>query len=94
MAKEKELYEDKFYDALDTFKKKLEKSTDPDLKGTLYFEFKDYKDNLLEEYTNTIRNKKIDGKEPDPDSVVAEALMFVDQIFNEFNEFRKLIETK
>ena len=94
MAKEKELYEDKFYDALENFKKEVEKATDPDLKRALYFAFKDYKDKLLEEYTNTIKNKKIDGKEPDPDSVVAEVLMFDNQIFNEFNEFRKSIESQ
>jgi hypothetical protein len=94
MAKEKELYEDKFYDALENFKKEVEKATDPDLKRALYFAFKDYKDKLLEEYTSTIKNKKIDGKEPDPDSVVAEVLMFDNQIFNEFNEFRKSIESQ
>ena len=94
MAKEKEVYEDKFYDALDNFKKEVEKATDPDLKRALYFAFKDYKDKLLEEYTNTIRNKKIDGKEPDCDSVVAEVLMFDNHIFNEFNEFRKSIESQ
>ena len=94
MAKEKEIYEDKFYDALDAFKKEVEKAIDPDLKRALYFAFKDYKDKLLEEYTNTIRNKKIDGKEPDIDSVVAEVLMFDNHIFNEFNEFRKSIESQ
>ena len=94
MAKEKEIFEDKFYDALDAFKKEVEKAIDPDLKRALYFAFKDYKDKLLEEYTNTIRNKKIDGKEPDIDSVVAEVLMFDNHIFNEFNEFRKSIESQ
>ena len=39
MAKEKEIYEDKFYDALDNFKKEVEKATDPDLKRALYFAF-------------------------------------------------------
>ena len=92
MAKEKEIYEDKFNDALEAFKKEVEKATDPDLKRALYFAFKDYKDKLLEEYSNTIRNKKIDGKEPDPDSVVTEVLMFDNLIFNEFDNFRKLIE--
>ena len=48
----------------------------------------------MEEYTNTIKNKKIDGKEPDMDSVIAEILMFDNNIFNEFNEFRKQIESK
>ena len=47
---------------LDMLKKEVEKAKDPDLKRALYFAFKDYKDVLLEEYTNTIRNKKIDGK--------------------------------
>ena len=94
MAKEREIYEDRFYEKLDVFKKEVEKATDPDLKRALYFAFKDYKDFLLEEYTNTIKNKKIDGKEPDMDSVIAEILMFDNNIFNEFNEFRKQIESK
>jgi len=94
MAKEKEIYEDKFYDALDKFKEEVKKAKDPNLKRALYFAFKDFKDKLLEEYTNTIRNKKIDGKEPDIDSVISEVLMFDNNIFNEFNEFRKSIESQ
>jgi len=94
LAKEKEIFEDKFYDVLDKFKEEVKKATDPNLKRALYFAFKDYKDKLLEEYTNTIRNKKIDGKEPDIDSVISEVLMFDNNIFNEFNEFRKSIESQ
>ena len=89
MAKEREIFEDKFYDALDLFKKEVENAQDPDLKRALYFAFKDFKDNLLEEYTNEIRHKKINGKEPDMDSVIVEVLMFDNKIFNEFDEFRK-----
>ena len=92
MAEEREKYEDQFYDTLEKFKIEVEKAEDPDLKRALYFAFKDFKDSLLEEYTNAIRTKKIDGKEPDIDSVVAEVLMFDNTIFNEFNEFRKQIE--
>ena len=58
MAKEREIYEDKFYDALEAFKKEVEKANDPDLKRALYFAFKDYKTVILEEYLNTIRKKK------------------------------------
>ena len=94
MAKERELYEDKFYEVLDLFKAEVVKAEDPDLKRALYFAFKDYKTVLLEEYTNAIRNKKIDGKEPDMDSVIVEVLMFDNKIFNEFDEFRKQIESK
>ena len=94
MAKERELYEDKFYEALDLFKKEVQNTNEPDLKRALYFAFKDFKTILLEEYTNVIRTKKIDGKEPDMDSVIAEVLMFDNNIFNEFNEFRKQIESQ
>ena len=58
MAKEREIFEDKFYDALEAFKKEVENATDPDLKRALYFAFKDYKTVILEEYLNTIRKKK------------------------------------
>ena len=94
MKKERELFEDKFYDSLELFKKEVEKANDPDLKRALYFAFKDYKTILLKEYTNTIKNKKINGEEPDMDSVIAEVLMFDNKIFNEFDEFRKQIESK
>ena len=94
MKKERELFEDKFYDSLELFKKEVEKANDPDLKRALYFAFKDYKTILLEEYTNIIKNKKINGEEPDMDSVIAEVLMFDNKIFNEFDEFRKQIESK
>ena len=94
MAKEREQYEDLFYKVLDEFKKEVEKAKDPDLKRALYFAFKDYKDYLLEEYSNVIRRKKIDGKEPDMDSVIAEILMFDNNVYNEFNEFRKQVESQ
>ena len=58
MAREREQYEDIFYKVLDEFKKEVEKAKDPDLKRALYFAFKDYKDHLLEEYSNVIRKKK------------------------------------
>ena len=93
MAKERQIYEDKFYDTLDLFKKEVDKASDPDLKRALYFACKDFKDFLLEEYTNVIKRKKIDGKEPDLDSIIAEILMFDNNIYNEFNEFRKQIES-
>ena len=94
MAKEREQYEDLFYKVIDEFKKEVEKAKDPDLKRALYFAFKDYKDYLLEEYSNVIRRKKIDGKEPDMDSVIAEILMFDNNVYNEFNDFRKQIESQ
>ena len=94
MAEEREKFEDKFYDALEIFKKEVNNAKDPDLKRAIYFAFKDFKTLLLEEYTNTIRKKKIGGKEPDMDSVIAEVLMFDNNIFNEFNEFRKQIESE
>jgi len=94
MAEEREKFEDKFYDALEEFKKEVNNAQDPDLKRAIYFAFKDFKTLLLEEYTNAIRNKRIGGKEPDMDSVIAEVLMFDNNIFNEFNEFRKQIESQ
>ena len=59
MAQEREIFEDKFYDVLELFKKEVEIATDPDLKRALYFAFKNFKDSLLEEYTKVIKNKKI-----------------------------------
>ena len=94
MAKKREKFEDKFYDVLESFKKEVEKATDADLKRALYFGFKDFKDFLLDEYTNAVKNLKINGKEPDMDSVIAEVLMFDNLVFNEFNEFRKKIESQ
>ena len=94
MAEEREKFEDKFYDALEEFKKEVNNANDPDLKRAIYFAFKDFKTLLLEEYTNVIRKKRIAGNEPDMDSVIAEVLMFDNNIFNEFNEFRKQIESQ
>ena len=48
MAKEREIFKDEFYNALDAFKKELENTKDADLKRALYFGFKDFKNNLLE----------------------------------------------
>ena len=92
MAIERENYEDKFYEALEIFKNEVNRTKNGDLKRALYFAFKDYKTSLLEEYTNKIRTKKINGEEPDIDAVIAEVLMFDNKIYNEFDEFRKIIE--
>ena len=48
----------------------------------------------MDEYTNEIKSKKIDDKEIDIDSVIIEVLMFDNKIFNEFDEFRKKIESQ
>ena len=91
---ERESFKDKFEDALTKFKKEVEKAKDPDLKRALYFAFKDYKDKLLNDYTNTIRKKKINGNEPDMDQVIAEILTFNNEVFEQFNQFRKIIESQ
>ena len=91
---EKESFKEKFEDALTKFKKEVEKAKDPDLKRALYFAFKDYKDKLLNDYTNTIREKKINGNEPDMDLVIAEILTFNNEVFEQFNQFRKIIESQ
>ena len=46
----------------------------------------------MDEELKELKNKKVDGKELDIDSIIAETPMFDNNIFNEFNEYRKQIE--
>ena len=49
---------------------------------------------LLENYKEELCKKKINGKEMEMDDVIAEVLMFSNKIYNEFEDFKKKIESQ
>ena len=94
VIKERENYEKQFDDALDIFENEINKTTDDDLKKAIYFCFKYFKQMLLENYKEELCKKKINGKEMEMDDVIAEVLMFSNKIYNEFEDFKKKIESQ
>ena len=94
METERKKFEDDFQEAYDKFLFELNKTKDNDLKKALYFCFKDYKDNLLKLYENTVKNKKINGNCIDYDSINNEILTFACIISEKFEEIKKKVESQ
>lgn len=86
---EREKYEDEFDKTLKKFEVELKKADNDDLKRAIYFAFKDYKENLIERYSQIVRNKKADN-----DSIIIEVIMFNNIIFDKFNAFRIKVQNQ
>lgn len=84
---ERDKYIKEFQDSLKIFSNEFQKATEKDLKRALYFTFRDYKDNLIKKYSSFVRQKKADN-----DSIITELIMFNNEIFNEYNEFKLKVE--
>ena len=78
---------DEFKKAIKIFNNEFNKSNDKDLKRALYFGLRDYKDSLIKKYHEVVKIKKDDF-----DNVIAELIVFNNEIFNEYNVFKKKIE--
>ena len=85
---DREKFINKFTTTLSLFKEEFNQAKDKELKRSLYFALRDYKNNLIEEYSAIIKDKKIDQS-----AIITELIMFQNQIFNDFNSFRKMAQT-
>ena len=80
-------YIKEFQDSLKIFSDEFQKANEKDLKRALYFAFRDYKDNLIKKYSEIVRKKKADT-----DSIITELIMFNNEIFKEYNNFKRKVE--
>ena len=79
---------DEFKNSLEKFKEKFNKAEDNSLKFALYFAFVDYKEELLERFSEIVQ-KKVE----DTDTAIVEIVSFKNEIFSDFNGFTKLVQS-
>ena len=87
VMEERDKYVQEFQKALKIFNNEFNKSNNKELKRALYFGLRDYKESLIINYNEIIKNKKNDFY-----AVITELIMFNNTIFYEYNEFKKKVE--
>lgn len=88
VIEERDKFLDEFKNSLEKFKEKFNKAEDNSLKFALYFAFVDYKEELLERFSEIVQ-KKIE----DTDTAIVEIISFKNEIFSDFNGFTKLVQS-
>ena len=88
VIEEREKFLNEFKDSLEKFKKEYNKATENALKFALYFAFVDYKDQLIEQFSEIVK-----GKVTDTDTAIVEIITFNNEIFCDFNSFSKQVQT-
>ena len=88
MKRFKKEYTEEFENAFEIFNQEFDKPmTDKALKRSLYFAFRDFKNNLIEKYYEVAKREQVIS-----DSVVEYVLSFSNQIYHKFEEFRMKAE--
>ena len=87
VIEERDKFLDEFKDSLEKFKKEFDKATDNSLKFALYYAFFDYKEELIERFTEVVRKKVTDT-----DTAIVEIITFNNEIFSDFNGFTKQVQ--
>ena len=88
------IYENDFNEVLSKFNESLDNATDNNLRKALYFCFKSYKENLLYQFKDSLKQKRIDGKEIDLNIIISEVLLFDNKMYDKFEEFKKKVESR
>ena len=88
VIEERDKFLDEFKNSLEKFKEKFNKAEDNSLKFALYFAFVDYKEELLERFSEIVQ-KKVE----DTDTAIVEIVSFKNEIFSDFNGFTKLVQS-
>lgn len=95
LKKEREKYIDYFNETLNKFKEEVDKTKENDLKRALFLCFRNYKNWLIEDYSNYLLKTdlgKLDEEDENLDLITAEVLLYTNIITHTFNEFRNNIE--
>ena len=88
VIEERDIFLDEFKNSLEKFKEKFNKAEDNSLKFALYFAFVDYKEELLERFSEIVQKKV-----KDTDTAIVEIVSFKNEIFSDFNGFTKLVQS-
>lgn len=78
---------EKFTKEAEIFRKEFNKATDYSLKFALYYSFLDYKDNLVDSFSDMIKNKDIDK-----DSAILEFITFNNELYEHFTKMAERLE--
>lgn len=79
----------KYNKAVDTFRKEFNKANEYSLKFALYYSFRDYKDTLLDNYSNIVKSKVLDI-----DTAVVEIITFNNELYEAFNKITERFEAE
>ena len=88
VIEEREAFLKEFKESLEKFKTEYNSSSESALKFALYFAFVDYKEQLIERFSE-INKKKV----TDTDTAIVEIITFNNEIFVDFNSFSKQVQT-
>lgn len=87
IREEREKYIEKYKKALELFKNEFIKATDYSRKFELYYSFMDYKDNLVDSFSDMIKKTIVDT-----DSSIVEFITFNNELYMPFNEMAERLE--
>ena len=87
VIEDREIFLNEFKDSLEQFKKEFNKASENSLKFALYYAFFDYKEELIERFTEIVQKKVTDT-----DTAIVEVISFNNEIFNDFNGFTKQVQ--
>ena len=88
VIEEREAFLKEFKESLEKFKTEYNSSSESALKFALYFAFVDYKDQLIERFSEIVEKKVTDT-----DTAIVEIITFNNEIFVDFNSFSKQAQT-
>ena len=88
VIEEREAFLKEFKESLEKFKTEYNSSSESALKFALYFAFVDYKEQLIERFSEIVKKKVTDT-----DTAIVEIITFNNEIFVDFNSFSKQVQT-
>lgn len=87
VIEDRDKFLNEFKDSLEQFKNEFNKASENSLKFALYYAFFDYKEELIERFTEVVQKKVTDT-----DTAIVEVISFNNEIFNDFNGFTKQVQ--
>ena len=88
VIEDRDKFLNEFTNSLEKFKEEFNKANDNSLKFALYYAFVDYKEELIERFSEIVRKKVTDT-----DTAIVEIITFNNEIFSDFNGFTKLVQS-
>jgi len=88
IIEDRDKFLDEFRKSLEMFKKEFNKANENSLKFALYYSFVDFKEDLIERFSELVKNKVIDT-----DTAIVEIITFNNEIFNDFHGFTLQVQS-
>ena len=83
----REEYLNKYNSAVDLFRQEFTKADDYSLKFALYYSFRDYRDNLVDTFSELVKKKVTDT-----DTAIVEIITFNNELYEPFNKITERFE--